>query len=535
MSSGKYVSDRIKKLFSSSYYTNNKSLSEDVASLFIPRRSNIESKKTEGDTAGWYDHILEPAPIEAAQTLAQGQYDLLFTGNWFETIAPFMSTESNSKTVDPVAKAYAAVGGIMRDIIEASNFKLEIQEFLLDRSTVHTAAILVDADDEDVIFCRNLAPGSYSICENYKKEVDTLARKIPLTARQVKQQFYKSTDTIPDKIQKALEADRYDEEFEVCQLIEPRDDGELGSANPKKLPWASYYVYGKEMIRESGYHEKPFMVSRYNRWGDSPFGTGPAHIELPRARLLQKMRQALIALGDRITSPGIFVSEGQEGEVNPYGITVVSREDNASGLPREWQTAARYDVTVDMLDREIDQLNDVFMVPLFKLLMNDTERQKTAYEVQKMLEEQIGRASPTFARLDKEVIVDFLMRVFNICLRANRFQEQQPNLSVEGGIAQPSINFTSKLAQAMKAVRSNTVIQFLQSLGFLFEMKPEVLINTDWNKTYRRMWKESGNPIDELEDGKKVKAEQDMFAQAQMAQQSAETGKTAAEAQKATR
>ena len=535
MATGKYVSDRVKKLFTCTHYTNYASNAQDVASLFAPRRSNIQDKKPEGDVAGWYDHILEPAPIEAAQTLAQGQYDLLFTGNWFETVEPFMDTEVNKKSANPVSKAYAKVGIIMRDVIEASNFKLEIQEFLLDRSTTHTAVILQEEDEEEVVFFRNLEPGTFAIAENYKKEVDTLARKIPLTARQIKQQFALKTDSIPAKVQEALEKDKLDEMFEVEHLIEPREGGTPGSNNPKKLPWACYYAIENHMIRESGYHEQPFQSSRYNRWGDSPYGTGPAHVELPRARLLQKMRQALIALGDRITNPGIFVSENQEGEVNPFGVTVVAREDAAVGLPREWQTNARYDVTVDMIDREINQLNDTFMIPLFKLLMNDTEREKTAYEVQKMLEEQIGRASPTFARLDKEVVVKLLMRLFNICLRKGKFDEIKDKLAVEGGIAQPAINFTSKLAQAMKAVRSNTVIQFLNSLGFLIDNKPEILINTDWNKTYRRMWIESGNPVDELGDEKQVKAQQEAMMQAAIAQQAAETGKTAAEATKAGR
>jgi hypothetical protein len=49
------------------------------------------------------------------------------------------------------------------------------------------------------------------------------------------------------------------------------------------------------------------------------------------------------------------------------------------------------------------------------------------------------------------------------------------------------------------------------------------------------MWIESGNPVDELGDEKKVKAQQEAMMQAAIAQQAAETGKTAAEATKAGR
>lgn len=524
------VKNRLKRMFSSQHYINNNAISQDVASLFIPRRSNIQSDKSTGDTAGWYDHILDPAPIEVARTLAQGQYDLLFTGDWFETAAPFDDGKQNDK----IDKAYAKVGERMRETIDASNFKLEIQEFLADRSTVHTAVILVEDDEDETIFTRAIEPGKYAIEENHKKRVDVLGRKIPLTARQIKQKFNKETDTIPDKVQQALDQDKPDTLFEVQQLIEKRFDFEPGSDDPKLMPWASTYIFKTDIIREGGYMEQPFMVSRFDRWGDSPYGTGPAHIELPRARSLQKMAQALIALGDRLTNPGVFISDKQEDDVSPFGTTIVSREDNAAQLPREWNTTARYDVTGDMLDREIKQMEDIFFVPLFKLLINDTEREKTAFETQKMLEEQVGRAAPTFSRLDVEVIVLFLQRVFNQMLRAGKFDDLMDDLTVFAGgvegIAEPSINFTSKLAQAMKAVRSNTVIQFLNSLGFVFELKPDVLENTDWDKTYHRMWKDAGNPLDELIPVEQVKEDRE---QRQAAEQAALTAQAAEQAGKA--
>lgn len=540
--SAQSVKNRLKRLFSGQHFINNLAVSDDVASLFIPRRSNIESEKSTGDTAGWYDHILDPAPIEAARTLSQGQYDLLFTGDWFETAPPFVKDQGQAGPGDRVDKTYAEVGRRMREVIEGSNFKLESQEFLADRSTVHTAAFLVEADEEEVIYLYNLVPGKYAIAEDHKKRVDTLARKLPLTARQIKQKFNRSNDRIPEKVSKAINADKPDQMFEVQQLIEPRDPDMVreGSEDPREMPYASYYILGDEMIRHGGYHEKPFMVSRFDRWGDSPYGTGPAHIELARARSLQKMRQSFIALGDRVTNPGVFLLEGHEGDVDPFGITYITEQEAALGLPREWQTNIKYDVAVDMLDRETKILEETFFVPLFKLLMSDTDREKTAFEVQKMLEEQVGRAAPTFSRLDEEVIVPFLKRVFNIMLRADRFVDIEDDMQAvdsEGlaGVAEPSINFTSKLAQAMKAVRSNTVIQFLNSLGFVFELKPEVLDNTDWNKTYRRMWKDAGNPVDELRSEKKVAEEQQAGRDAALAQQLAATAKDAGAANKATR
>ena len=526
------VRQRIKRMFTSSEWMNNASISQDVASLFIPRRANILDTKMTGTEVGWYDHIIEPAPMEIARTLAQGQYDLLFTGDWFEAMPPM------EEPTDSQEKAYSEVGKRMRDTIDGSNFKLEVQEFLSDRSTVHTAVVMCDEDKEDTIFFMNQVPGKYAIAEDYKKRVDTLARKLPLTARQIKQKFNKSTDNIPDKVLKAIEDGKHDRVFEVEHLVEPRDPDDVvkGSDNPKKMPYSSVYMLGGDTIRSGGYREQPFFASRFDRWGDSPYGTGPAHVELSRARSLQKMRQAHIALGDRLTNPGLFVSPHQEDAIKPFGVTVVSREDNAAGLPREWNTTARYDVTIDVIDREIAQMEEVFFVPLFKLLMNDTDREKTAFEVQKMLEEKIGRAAPTFSRLDSEVMKPLLSRVFNIMLRAGKFDDILEDLLVidpetgEEGVGEPMINFTSKLAQAMRAVRSNSVIQFVQSMAGVTEFKPEVMDNTNWNLTYRRMWKDAGNPAEELRDLETVEDDQEQMKAAQQAMVAGQIADTTASA-----
>ena len=525
MSAENYIK-RVEGLFSSTEFVNNQTLSQDVASLFIPRRSEIQSQKGKGTTEGWYDFIYEPAPIETAKILTQGQYDLLFTGKWFETQAP-RSADGNVPHERKVA--YSKVGERMLEVIQRSNFKLEIQEFLADRSTVHTSLILCEGDEEDTVFFTQLPPGQYAIAENHKKRVDMVARKFKLTARQAKQKFNKETDKLGPKVLEAYgNPAKQDERFEFCQIIEPRLKGAVdGSQNPKEKPWASVYVCidDRSLVRESGYDEQPFMCSRFERWGDSPYGTGPAHMELARARGLQKMKQTWLALGDRHTSPGIFVAPDQEEDVDLYGTTVVSLESAAAGLPREWRYSGDYNLSLDAIEREIRKMEESFHVPLFKLLTSDMEqrREKTAFEVAKMLEEQVGKANPTFSRLDEEVTKPILNRIFGIMARDGEFDDLLENLvlTVDGEGARielPEIVFTSKLAQASKITQSNGYLQFLNTLSYVIDHKPETLDNTNWDLVWRRLWKDTGLPIEDLFSEDDVKQTREV--QAQMAQAS---------------
>ena len=526
-------------LFSSQSFTDNQSISQDVSSLFLPRRSEIQqTKKGKGTDAGWWDFIYDSSPIEISEILAQGQYDLLFTGAWFETEAPEQEGDEENKERED---AYSKVGSRMRKVIDTSNFKLEIQEFLTDRSTVHTALILIEGDDEDIIFNTHIPIGQYAIAENYKKRVDMVVRKFELTARQATDKFGLENDVLGPKVSEAANNPaKMEEKFEFRHIIRPRRDSVPGSENPQEKPWESTYINisDRVIVRESGYDEQPFAVSRFHRWGDSPWGTGPSHSQLPRARALQKKEQALQALGDRITSPGIIVGPGQEDDPDPFGVTSVSYDDAALGLPREWKYQGDYNVSKDIVERDIQKMENAFYVPLFKLLTSDSERQreKTAFETAKMLEEQVGRASPTFSRLDEEVISIFLRRVFGIMLRAGEFDDlldqlivTDPESESAGEIELPNIIFTSKLAMAMKAVQSNSFVQFLSTVGFVVDANPGVLDNTNWDKTYRRLWKDGGLPEEDLNSVDDVKAKREADAQMQQAAAALEGGKMASE------
>lgn len=543
MADGQSYIKRAEALFSSTHFTNNASITQDVNTLFLPRRSDVQTQKLASTLDGWYDHLYETAPIEIARTLAQGQYDLLFTGNWFECQKPGFDADDESHEQDV---SYAEIGKRMRKRLGRSNFNLEIQEFLADRSTANTSVIMEEEDEDEVIFFSSISPGRYAIDENHKKRVDVLCLRFKLTARQVIQRFTKETDTIPKSVRTAHAQKDIEKKFEFYHFIEPRNENEIvaGSDIPREMPWASVYISKDDnsIVRDWGYMEQPFMVSRFDRWGESPYGTGPSHIELPRARSLQKIKQTWLALGDRITRPGVFVSEDQEylDVIKPNGPTKVSREDAALGLPKEWNTGANYEVNKDVLNEEITAMEETFFIPLFKLLLSDTDREKTAFEVQKMLEEQVGRAAPTFSRLDQEVILPLLKRTFNIMLRAGDFDDLLEEISIVDeengetvGIAEPEIVFTSKLAAAMKAVQSNSVAQFLSSLGFVIEINQTVLDNTDWDKTYRRMWKNFGLPVDELKDSATVKEDRQRRMQAEEAMLAAEAAKNAGQAQQA--
>lgn len=525
---------RCESMFTSQFCIDHESISQDVASLFIPRRGDINAKKGKGTIEGWYDHLYETAPVEAARVLSQGAYDLIFTGSWFKALPPGgKEGEDNKKQVD----AYYKAGQRMMKALDRSNFRLEIQEYTADWATTHTSLCFQEKDDEEIFYFCTIAPGDFAIEENHRKQVVAVSRKLELKAYQVVDMFSKETDQIPKKILDAnKKEDSRNETFKIYHLVDRRKEYEDGTDNPKKMMWRSFYVTEDDFkLREGGYMEQPFFCARFLRWGKSPYGTGPAHMELARARCLQNMKRGQIALSDRNADPGVFVSPYQKDKVKPNGETIVTREDAAVNLPREWNTNANMYDAKEALEYEIQKLNEAFMVSLFKLLQNDMDREKTAYEVGKLLEEQTSIASVAFTRYDEETVDIILKRTFNIMLRNGDFNDLLEDMAIEvdengATVEQPEIEFTSKLAMFRNMTNANALVTFVNQMIVLIEQNPAILQNSDWDKVYRRVWKESGLPPDELfavDFVKRLRDQQEAQAAAAQELQAAEVGSKA--------
>mgnify|MGYP003638687752 CR=1 FL=1 len=480
-------------------FTNAQTLAQDVNSIFLPRRSDITEQKSTG-RGGWYDPIYEPAPINAVNTLASGQYDILFTGDWFRSHAP------TDNPTDEHKKAYDVIGDTMRKKIDKSNFALEIQEFLTDRSAPHTSAMLTE-------WCKGrlrhtfIPFGQYAIAEDDEKNVDTLDRWFEITALQAKKKFNLDDDVLPKIVQEALKSpSTWSKKFKFIHMIHPNVDAEKGSEHKKDKPWKSVYFLsggdeGDGFIREGGYDEQPFVVSRFNRYGNSVYGTGPCHQELGRGYTLQVQKRDFVALGERITNPGFLRLAGHgDTDIDPYRTNDISEEEAINGYPREIQYANNVQLPFELFERDIKELKVSLFNDLFELLRSDMQREKTAYEVSKLLEEQVGRAAPTFNRLNDEVLSVYLTRVFGILSRNGQFPREAVEavgIPLEGNtyeLPDPKIEFTSKLAMMMKAVKSNSVQSWMIENQFWLNLHPEKIDNIDIDGQLRDSWEDNGLP-----------------------------------------
>ena len=236
------------------------------------------------------------------------------------------------------------------------------------------------------------------------------------------------------------------------------------------------------------------MVWRWQRWGEDPYGISPGIVALPEARQLNILEEDLDTLANVAANPRILVPAGHRGPIDlrAKGVTQYMDQNNQ---PKEWLTGGDYKIGVDRSERRRKTIERVFMLDLFKIFAGIDQRM-TAREVTARELEALKMFSPMFGRWITERGGPVVIRTFNILYRAGQIppppasmQEQTPN-----GLRalMPKVDFTSKIALALKRLG---VMGFVDTLSFAaetFEIFPGLKDNIDVDKGFRAMARSNG-------------------------------------------
>jgi hypothetical protein len=462
-----------------------------ISDYVMPRKSEINTTKTKS-VDGYTDRIYDTTAIHANTTLAAGTMDFLVGGRWFANRAP-------NRNASPAAQEwYKQTGEIMLEVLAQSNFEMEVHSFFMMRSGFGTAHLCVEEDDDDVIYCKSEDIGTYVISENEKGMVDKIMIEKKYTPRQIVQMYgetgLKGNEPIDKDIldrAKGKNQDKRDDKIEVLVIIEPRPARERDPKkqdDPKHWPIRTLHVdkKNKKVLREWGYEEQPFTVSRWAEWGDEVYGYCPSVEVLSTIRQTNFLEENQDLLAELMTNPRFLYPSNLEGDVDlRSGGATIYDEGMPNAKPEEWLTGGRYDIGQDRVTFKRSQIDQAFFVDLFQLLTSLTERgrEKTAFEVSEMLSEKVGRFHPTFTRLNTEFSKPFLNRLFSICFRKGLFPEPPEELITERGtIETPKVEFTSKIAMLLKARQNGDFMQFLNLVAQMAQIDPEGVAQ-EWRRS----------------------------------------------------
>jgi hypothetical protein len=133
-----------------------------------------------------------------------------------------------------------------------------------------------------------------------------------------------------------------------------------------------------------------------------------------------------------------------------------------------------------------ERIRSAFHADLFLMLANAVDTRMTATEVAMRSEEKLVQLGPVLERVHNEMLDPMIETTFLRMLESGAVPPPPPELQ---GM-EINVEFVSMLAQAQKAIGTNSVDRLVSNLGVVAQMKPDVLDKFDadeWVDAYSDM------------------------------------------------
>lgn len=340
------------------------------------------------------------------------------------------------------------------------------------------------------------------IAENSDGEVDTVFVRQRKTARQAIQAF--GEDKLSRELRDAAGRDkRPDLLFEFLWVVMPRRDRDPRVRDNRNLPWASLTIEVKAgaVVEESGYHEFPFAIPRWDTSSGELYGRSPGMVALGDSNSLQAMGKTFLVAGQKAADPPLLISDDalvSAPRTFPGGITYFDAETarDFGGRPpiTPLETGANLPLTREMQRDVRDQIWLAFFRNVLQLPVDGP--QMTAFEVAQRREEFVRTIGPVFGQLESDYIGVVVERCFAIMLRANAFDPLPESLQGRG----VRFSFQSPVEQARKQIEAAGAAQAFQFIAPLAQTQPDILDNFDGDAMARDTPETFGIPQKWLRD-----------------------------------
>ena len=401
-------------------------------------------------------------------------------------------------TVDPELNKFSPVKLWLNDVTERmqlvfqkSNTYRTLHSMYEELGAFGTAGSIILPDTKTAIHHYPVTIGEYAIATDYQGRVNTLYREFQKTVGELVREFgYNKCST---SVKNLFDRGSLDTYITVIHAIEPRDDRErdFNKKDNTNMAYKSCYFEqggdGDQVLRESGYKEFPAVVPRWGVAGGDIYGNSPGMEALGDIKQLQHEQLRKAQGIDYQTKPPLQVPsymKNRDVDSLPGGVTFVD------GQQGKIETAFNVNLNLDHLLRDIvdvrQRINGSFYADLFLMLANATDTRMTATEVAERHEEKLLMLGPVLERLHNELLDPLIDITFNRMLENNLIPPAPEELQ---GM-ELNVEFVSMLAQAQRAIGTNSVDRYVNSMGLVAQMKPDVLDKFDvdsWADNYADM------------------------------------------------
>jgi hypothetical protein len=353
-----------------------------------------------------------------------------------------------------------------------ANFQSQSGEVVLDVGAFGTGILFID----------DAMPGirykSFPLAETYLAEdghgvVNRLHRKFELTAAQAVGMF--GAKNCPEAITKAYEVNKFSK-FWFLHCVTPNQEKKHGDKTYRGMEFYSCYVAmeNRHTCSEGGFRVFPFATPRFETAPREVYGRSPAMKVLPTIKALNEMKKSIIRGAQMVVNPPIMLTDDgslQAFSMRPNALNYGYMDANGRPLAAPFNSGARVDIGVDLMDKEREAINDAFFVTLFRILVESP--QITATEAMLRAQEKGQLLAPTMGRFQTEFCGNVVAREIDIAAAAGLLPEMPEKLIERGGSIR--IHYQSPLNLAQRSAEAVGILNTMQAVTPLAQIKPDVM------------------------------------------------------------
>ena len=484
---------------------------QEISELVYPRRGNVASNIISGEQRT--RRLFDSTAVVAATRLAAAIAGTVTpsTTQWFDFDLPQSSAAMIPKVVVDYAQGTATA---LFDILQRTNFSVELQEVYHDLVTFGTAAVFITESDGLPSF-RALHPSEYAIWTDSGGRVTKLVRDIRMTIREAMVEFGVE-NLAPDMIRVISENGDVDQHFIFTQWVAQRNDEPLGFP-VDNFPIASIYVDATHhhVVKKSGFYEWPCPVVRWAATSGESYGRSPAFDALPDVASLNKAEEfGLRAWALAVMPPLLAVNDGVLGkpDLRPARMTFVHSDKSLMWFPPN----TKLDVETVKRDDKRRAIWNTFFMDQVQFVPERGKTPPSAEEVRARLNIMLQILGPTLSRTDYELHLPLLGRAYGIASRSGRLPAPGPAvISAAARVGNElQVQFVGPIARAKRQAESQKLDNALNSIAIATQVDPQTMdvVNLDeWVRTKLDIEMIPRNLLrtrKEVADLRKVRAEQ---------------------------
>lgn len=477
----------------------------DIAAYVLPRRGRMHGRDPLGapasgagagpssapgssDTRG--GRVIDATATRAVRILAAGMQGGLTSPArpWFRLrLADGADAESG-----PARRWLDAVEQRLYWALARSNFYQASHALYTELAAFGSADLYQEVDPERLTRFAALTCGEFSWACDAAGRVDTVARRMLMTARQLAERYGEAHLSTGTRRMLRKEPNRH---VEVVHLVRPRAVRTPGHGGNLHMPFESLVFEADgaagDLLHEGGFEEFPHLTARWDVTGSDVYGRSPGMDVLPDVKMLQEMARSQLLAIHKVVNPPMRVPTGFKQRLN---LIPGAQNYVAPGQPEA--VAPLYQINPDIaaVTRKIDDVRKAvregFFNDLFLMFTADGRSNVTAAEVAERGQEKLLMLGPVIERHQTELLDPLLTRTYGILCRAGALPPNPPEL--EG--LEMRVEYVSALAQAQRMGAAQSIRQFAAEVTALSATAPGVLDKIDFEQAVDELASIGGVP-----------------------------------------